>query len=424
MAPVRGHAVLREANEYVVLRLISSRAPVSKAEIVEFSGLSRPTVFSIVGELENQGLIVGEKAEGGVVGRTPVLYGPNPKAAHVVGVDLGGTKVRAAVADMTGRVLAESVVATDRRGGRHVVDQIGKMVEALTGEAGVGWSDVRGLTVGTPGVLGHDGSIELAGNIRHLDRFDVQAALNERAGMAVHIENDVNLAAVGEHAAGMGRGLRSLLLLAIGTGVGLGIIIDGRLWVGARGRAGEIGYLPIGHDPSTPEARERGALELAISGSGFGELVSDVRAHSSARAVADAVAPPGPEAILAEAAVGDRDAIEVVNRYAELVARGVLSAAAILDPEVLVLGGGIGSNPFLLGPIRTELQRTAPFAIRIEVSALGQRGGVVGAVADARRTALSSLIPVPDQFSVGELDEVFTSWGRGSTSVTAQGAQA
>ena len=106
-----------------------------------------------------------------------------------------------------------------------------------------------------------------------------------------------------------------------------------------------------------------------------------------------------------------------MNRYSAQVARGVLAAAALLDPEVVVLGGGIGSNPYLLGPIRSEVQRISPFPVAVEVSRLGPRAGVVGAIADARRSALGKLISVPEQFSTMELEEVFAGWGR-----RAQGA--
>lgn len=397
----RGHAVLREANEFVVLRLISAWAPVSKAELVERSGLSRPTVLSIVAALEEQGLVVGHKAEGSGVGRAPLLYGPNPAVAFVVGVDLGGTKVRAALADMAGSVLAERVAPTDRRGGWRVVDQIAGLAHEVAADAGVPWAKVRGCTLGSPGVLTADGSIELAGNIRGLDRFDVQAALDERCGTPVRIVNDVNLAAVGEHAEGAGRGRQSLVLFAIGTGVGVGVISNGRLLAGARGRAGEIAYLPIGHDPADPAARERGAYEVAVSGSGFRSLAA--RTAGADRS--------GPEVLLEAAALGDPEALDVVERYAHLVACGVLSTVAVVDPEVVVLGGGIGSNPFLLGPIRAALDRIAPFPVPVELSRLGPRAGVVGAVTDARRTALAALVPVPDQLAPEDLHEVLADWG-------------
>ena len=275
-----GHAGLREANEYAVLRLISDHAPVSKAEIVELSGLSRPTVLSIIASLEADALIVAEKGRAGLVGRAPLLYSPNPKVAHVAGVDLGGSKIRAAVADLGGTVVAERVVSTDRRGGTYVVDQIHAELQLLVDEAGLEWSSVRQITVGTPGVLGPAGRIELAGNIRNLDRIDVQGALDDRLGVDVCIENDVNLAAIGEYWVGVGRRVKSLALLALGTGVGLGIIIEGRLLRGARGRAGEIAYLPLGDDLSREEVLEHGAFELAVSGSGFRDLV--VGAHVSA----------------------------------------------------------------------------------------------------------------------------------------------
>lgn len=415
MAAAPGPAAMREANEYTVLRLISLHAPVTKSEIVDLTGLSRPTVLSIVATLESEQLIRSEKAQVGAVGRAPLLYSPNPQFGHVVGVDLGGSKVLAAVADMAGTVLAEREEPTDRRGGLHVVEQVVSLARAVVEEAGLPWGSVRAVTVGSPGVLAADGTIELAGNIRNFDRIDVPGELGSRLGLEVTVENDVNLAAVGEHAFGHGQGCRSLALLAIGSGVGLGIISNGELLRGARGRAGEIAYLPLGGDPARPEARERGALELAVSGSGFRELSSGIRQRRSGRSSHAGPREEDPEAVVADAALGDPTAVEIVGRYATLVAQTILAAAAILDPELVVLGGGIGSNAFLLGPVRAEVQRIAPFPVQVEVSRFGQRAGLIGAIADARRSALSRLIAVPEKLWVSDVDSVFAGWSRMST---------
>jgi predicted NBD/HSP70 family sugar kinase len=181
------------------------------------------------------------------------------------------------------------------------------------------------------------------------------------------------------------KGCSTFAVLALGTGVGLGLVVGGELVTGSRGAAGEIAYLPLGRDPHTPEARRRGALELATSGSGIRALLAAeldgaadgstvLTKESSAREVFDV-------------AVSDPVAQAVVARHAETVALAILTVAAIIDPEVVVLAGGIGSNPILLPHVRRALHEVAPFPIRVEASSLGTRAGIVGALALARRVA-------------------------------------
>jgi predicted NBD/HSP70 family sugar kinase len=383
-----------------VLRLIAEHAPIPRARLVEMTGLSRPTVLSIVSDLEEAGLVRAHKVLAGQVGRAPVLYSPNPVAAHVVGIDLGGTKLRVAVGDLSGRICHEFEQPTDRRGGRHVVAQINRASRDAVDRSGIEWSQVTAVTVGSPGVVTASGNLELAENVQGLDVIDFVGSLGTALDNDVRVENDVNLAAVAEHAFGAGRGCRSMALLAIGTGVGLGIIVDGVLLRGSTGRAGEVAYLPLGADPTSAEARERGAWELAASGSGFRRLAQPLRRARGRqdRGVNGVDVDPDPEKILADAARGDRSATKVVQKYAAIVAAGILSVAATLDPELIVVSGGIGSNPVLLPPIRAALGSMAPFPIEVEGSHFGARAGTIGALADAQKRAFASLFSAPDRF--------------------------
>jgi predicted NBD/HSP70 family sugar kinase len=407
-----GQAHVREANEYAVLRAIAEHAPIPRARLVEMTGLSRPTVLSIVSDLEETGLVRSHKVLAGQVGRAPVLYSPNPVAGHVVGIDLGGTKLRVAVGDLSGRICHESEQPTDRRSGRHVVAQINRVSRDAVSRSGVDWDAVAAVTVGSPGVVTASGSVELAENVRGLDSIDFVGSLRRVLDNDVRVENDVNLAAVAEHAFGTGRGSRSMALLAIGTGVGLGIIVNGSLLQGATGRAGEVAYLPIGTDPTAPDARERGAWEIAVSGSGFRSLAQELRGATARRDTALSGAAGGldPEEILSAAARGERNATRIVEKYAARVAAGILSIAATLDPEMIVVSGGIGSNPLLLPPVRAALAGIAPFAIVVEGSRFGPRAGTVGALADAQKRAFARLFAAPDHFRADGDVQLPTAW--------------
>ncbi len=383
------HELVRRANLQSILGLIVDRSPISRVDIAEQTGLSKPTVLNLVGALVDDGLIRSSIQSTGGVGRAPQMYEPNPAAGFVIGVDLGGSKVRAAVADMTGRFLVEAEEPTVREGGPALLDQLNALVRGLVRSSDATWNKVVGLTVGSPGVVDDDGTVNLAANIPGLDELALGPLLSRRLRCRVAVQNDVNVAAVGERAMGAARECRTFVVLSIGTGVGMGLVIDGRLISGAHGGAGEVAYLPIGIDPASAPARRRGALEVVASGSGVQQLLIEELATRSAADLAGTTLRPDSTArdVYASADSQDPIAYAVVERHARILAEAILAVAAIVDPEVVVLAGGIGSNPVLLDPVRRAVGVVAPFPIRVETTSLGTRAGVVGAVAHARRNA-------------------------------------
>jgi predicted NBD/HSP70 family sugar kinase len=265
------------------------------------------------------------------------------------------------------------------------------LLRGLAREARVPWGKVAGVAVGIPGVSGADVRVELAANIRGLEHLALASELRRLLRAPVRVENDVNLAAVGEQERGVAKGCSTFAVLALGTGVGLGLIVSGELVTGSRGAAGEIAYLPLGADPRAAESRRRGSLEVAASGSGVRALLATelqdgltapttLTVQSTAREVYDV-------------AGTDPVAAAVVARHAHTVALAILSVAAIVDPEMVVLAGGIGSNVVLLPAVRRALEEVAPFPVRVEVSTLGTRAGLVGALALAKRIADRTEVP-------------------------------
>lgn len=381
------HELVRRANVEKVFRAIAEHAPVEKSMLVGLTGLSKPTVLSVVGALVEEGLVRAVADNGAVrrgAGRIPVAYELDPRASHVVGVDLGGTKIAVALADLSGTRLSKVEEPTDQSGGPAVVQQISRLAREAAAQAGVKWSLVGAVGVGTPGVENRDGTIRYADNVPGLDEVRIASALRRSLRTVVRVENDVNMAALGEYEEGVAAGCANFVLLAIGTGVGMGAMIDGRLVRGANGTAGEVAYLPIGTSPHDPAALRRGAFELAAAGSGVQALLAErlrrrhgrtsLSARSSARDVYGA------------AALGDAVAIDVVRAHARVVAQAVLAVASVIDPEMVVLGGGIGANPVLIEPLREELALIAPWPIRTESSSLGAAAGVIGALHQARRS--------------------------------------
>lgn len=281
----------------------------------------------------------------------------------VVGVDLGGTRLRAVVADGDGAVLSRRDVATDRD---DLVGQLASVVDDLAGSAGV---TVARTVIGGAGVPdGADGAFTRAPNLTGHGRVPLGRALSALTGHAVLLENDVNVAAVGELHAGVGLEADDFAVVSVGTGIGAGVVVGRRLVRGARGGAGEIGYLPLGADPLDPRHHVHGALEEVASGSG----VERRYAAETGEAV-DAVT------VFERAEAGDDTARRVVEDAEQWIAAAVATLAAVLDPRVVVLVGGIGERRDVLDSVRRWLVR---YGVRLDVQHSGVVGGapLVGAV--------------------------------------------
>lgn len=364
--------VRQQSVRLVVERLLRDRS-VSRAEIARSTGLSKQTISEVMRDLERDGWVHEDGQIQGSVGRSAVTYALRPDAAFVLGIDLGGTKLHIALADLHGEIAAESIEPTSCDGGAAVVAQIERMKDVLLQQASVPAQCLRGGVMGSPGMVDPaSGSIVIAPNIPGLDSLDVRAALRERLGIDIAIENDVNLAAIGEHWRGNSRKARSFAFIAIGTGIGMGIFSDGYLVRGARGAAGEIAYLPLGGDPYDARGLRYGTLETAIGSVGIIERYVGLGGSpgSTVRDVFDRLD-------IEEAA---RVTIDEVSR---ILTTAILAVHSILDSEIIILGGSIGARPELKLRIDEHLGRCMREPVRIELSALGNRATLIGAIGSA-----------------------------------------
>ncbi|SDU64706.1 Sugar kinase of the NBD/HSP70 family, may contain an N-terminal HTH domain [Jiangella alkaliphila] len=291
-------------------------------------------------------------------------------AAPVVGVDLGGTKLHAVLYDPSRQRLLDRVERTDPRGGTAVTSQIARLVESLTAAAGLAGRPPR-VAVGCPGAPDPvTGAVGHAPNIPGWDRMDVPADLEVRLGARPLVHNDANLAAWGEHAWLPGGG--DLAFVAVGTGVGLGLVLGGRMYAGSRGLAGEVADLPFGSDPFDPANLVHGPLEQQVSGGGVERRYLELAGRRR----------PAPE-VFAAAADGDRAAAQVLDELGRLLALAVRAVRAIVDPATFVLGGGIGSRPETLTATRRWLAVTEGESLQVRTSTFGNRAALAGALAAA-----------------------------------------
>ena len=371
-------------NERSVLEFIRERGPVSRAQLSRDSGLSKPTVSQALSSLEAAKLVRAAGRSSGGKGPTAVLYELNARAGWVVGLDVGADRVRGAMADLTGQIAARADEAAHASGATALIRQVAEMAHALAADAGVPPRKVTYVVVGSPGVFEPStGHLALAHNLPGWGRQGVFDDLRAALGVPMRFENDVNLATIGERWHGLGRDVDNFAYLHVGTGVGLGLVLHGELYRGATGAAGEVAYMPIATaDPHEPANLRRGALEASLGAEG---VVGAARAAGMRGRLT-------PKAVFDAARRGDAAAADVVAVVARRIALAVAAIVPVVDPELVILGGGVGRNgDLLLAPLKQELRALSPFTPRIEVSALGADAELHGAVSMALDAAQDRL---------------------------------
>ncbi|MGH3682745.1 MAG: ROK family transcriptional regulator [Natronosporangium sp.] len=387
--------MVRAINQRSVVEAIQHHGALSRSQVARVVGLSKPTVSEVFNELLAAGLLRGVGSTLGNQGPRASLYEVNNQAAFVVGIDVGRRWVRAALADLSGEIVARQDERVRMRSRQSLLHQIGGIARAVSKDRELDWERVTQVTVGSPGVVDPArGRLVLAANLPGWERQGIVEAIRTEFATGVHIENDVNLAALGELWKGHGRSRDTFAYLWIGTGVGLGLIIDGRLYRGAHGLAGEIGYLPIGVGEEPPPGEGGPAGRGWFASSAVADAVVQL---ASARGM------PGPltlRSVFSLARKGDPLAREVVEVEARLLARAVSTIAAVVDPQLVILGGGVGHNgDLLLEPLERELRSITPLSMQVLTSALGTDAVLHGAVGTAVSAAWDQLLgPAnPDQ---------------------------
>jgi len=379
--------MLRELGEQAVLETIFREGPITRPEIATAISLSKPTVSAAVSRLEHAGLVRAAGTRPGQRGRKPVAYVVSKRAGFVLGADIGGTNVRVAASDLFGEPICDLKRPTTKDGSRAVGVQILEMISAVIDQAGASHGRPLALGMSTPGVIDRSSGrvTSLAYNVTPEGGFDPLAVIRGRFDVPVLVDNNVNLAAVGEKWFGLARGISTLVYIGIGAGIGMGVIIDDELVRGAHGAAGEIGYLPLVGDPFDPRHRLHGGLEDEVAASGI------LAAFKSRRGDSDGDASSAHE-VFELAGSGNTVARTVVDHVASRLGAAIATVCAILDPELVVLGGGIGASPLLLRPVRGAAAALVPITARIETSLLGDRAALQGAIAVALQAARAQLL--------------------------------
>jgi predicted NBD/HSP70 family sugar kinase len=388
--------LIRAINEQVLLDHIRRSGPVSRTELARLSGLSKPTVSAALGTIERAGLVHATGQRTGVPGPAAILYEVRPEAGFILGLDVGREFLRGAVADLAGTVRSRLSVRTKALDAMARVQELAGLATTLLGEAGITASQLTQTVIGSPGVYDPKlDTLTLTGRLSGWDSPAVLPALRDEFGPTVMIENDVDAAALAERVHGHGRDIDSFAFVSVGTGIGMGLVLDGKLRHGAHGVAGEISYLPfaVGTGSDARDARKRGSFDASASAAAVVRAArrAGVRGASSA------------EKVFAAAARGDLVAAAIVAEEALLVAKAVCTVITVVDPELIVLGGGIGQAPGFLDAVIDQLRLLAPVLPEVKVSVLGAETVVAGCIAaglDRAWLHLVGRVPGAGEYSV------------------------
>ncbi|MFC8421624.1 ROK family protein [Streptomyces sp. NPDC057236] len=382
--------VLRAMNDRAALDLLLEHGPLSRTRIGKLTGLSKPTASQLLARLEARGLVLATGTTEGRPGPGARLYEVNPAAAYAAGLDVTPRRIRAAVADVTGRTVGRhELPAPGRRSGVPVVRQVTDALDGAVKAAGLSRADVHRLVIGTPGAFDpNTGRLRYAS---HLPGWHSPTLLDELAAalpMPFEYENDVNLVALAEQRLGAARGHTDFVLLWNQEGLGAALVLGGRLHRGWTGGAGEVGFLPV---PGTPLVRQ---VTKANSG-GFQELAGSRAVPELARelGIEDIPQDPYPEAaaaLLARAAAAPHDDRHhrLLRTHATRLATGLASLVSVLDPELVVLSGtGLTSGGEVLRAlVQAELEELAASRPRLVVGDVREHPVLRGALESALAT--------------------------------------
>jgi predicted NBD/HSP70 family sugar kinase len=371
---------LREFNRLRIVDFLRTNGTASRAELARRTGLSRSTISTLVADLQRRGLVVeraGQFAGEGQPGRPAALLELDPTAAAAVGIDFDHDKVRVAVSDLSRSVLAEASAPHDvDHDAQGALDLAAELTAKVLGEAGLKKDRLLGVGVALAGPIDHDkGALHPSDVLPGWADVDAAKELESRLDTLAYVDNDANLGALAEVTLGAGRNARFAAYVSISSGIGAGIIVDGRPYHGHRGTAGEIGHVVV--DPQGPICRcgNRGCLETLASGPALLKLVQESRGDElSVREMIEL------------ARDGDAGCRRAIADAGQVVGRVVAGLVNLFSPEMVVVGGDLGeAGDLLLDPLREAVRRNAlPAAaedLKVVAGELGERANLLGALA-------------------------------------------
>ncbi|MDA3644448.1 ROK family protein [Saccharopolyspora indica] len=383
--PVETVASALPDSARAVLAELATSGAATRPQLGTKLNLSKPTVSAAITQLEAHDLVTAGGHRQGATGRTAVVYNLGPGAGHVLGLDVGSTFVRVRAKTLDGRLLAER--GEEVPAGENANALAGTMLSSVRSELGAAHGPLRSIAAATSTMVG---PVAPEGSRGPAVLEDLRRQLDPPESVPVLVENNVNCAAIAEMTHGAADGVDSFVYLQAGVRIGVGIVHNGSVVRGRTGGAGEIAYLPFPWGSGA--SPQRGELESYLGSAALMQRCRESwpRGHGTP--------PAQPAELFALAAQGDSAAEAAVRRHAEDLGNLVTATVAVLDPELVVLGGGIGQNHILLPGVQDAVRRLI-WETPITTSQLGNEATVLGAVALAADAGLAELTRTPGTLS-------------------------
>ncbi|MDO3412770.1 ROK family transcriptional regulator [Saccharibacillus sp. CPCC 101409] len=370
-------ALVKKLNKSIVLDTIRRQGPLSRTDVSERTGLNKATVSNLTFELLEQSLVEETGPGESSGGRKPLMLLFNGAAGSSVGIELGVTSVKAALTDLRGRILLESGAALEGTDPEAVFGKIREAVRPLLDAVPESPHGLVGLGIGVPGMADDSGVVLYAPNLGW-EGVDLKTRLEAEFGAPVVVDNEANAGAAGEREYGAGRHVRHLVYVSAGMGLGSGMIIDGQLYKGAWGYAGETGHMSIESDGRLCSCGSRGCWELYAS-----ERAYAYASEESAGGSGALPAQTTPE-LVEYARSGHAGALALYDEIGRRLGIGVTNLVNGFNPEKIVVGGPLTEAKEWIEPamLRTIAERALPYHRRelaVSFSELGSRSAVIGA---------------------------------------------
>lgn len=296
------------------------------------------------------------------------------------GVDVGGTTIKMGFFETSGKLLDKWEIKTDTEdGGKSILSDIAQAIDNKLAQEGISKSDVQGIGIGVPGPVRSDGVVNGCVNLGW-GVVNVAESLSSLTGLAVKVGNDANVAALGEMWQGGAKGSRDVVMVTLGTGVGGGIIVDGKIVAGFNGAGGEIGHITVNNDEIEPcNCGQYGCLEQYTSATGIVRMAKRKLAKTSEATSLRNFAELTAKDIFDEAKAGDEIALNLVDEVGEILGAALSNLACVVNPEIIVIGGGVSkAGSILIDTIQKHYIETSFHACRSTTFALASLGNDAG----------------------------------------------
>jgi glucokinase len=367
---------MKYLNKKKILHYIKENEGASRAEISSILEISKPTVSNLVDELLVEGLVTESmsKSASAMGGRKPIQLYFNKMAKYLVGIDIGGTNIEMGLLNLDGEVVTQRTFQTSRCRD-DIILKIADQVEQMLASESVSRSQIMAVGVGVPGITDVEKGIVFEAPSLGWKQYPLKKILQEVLQLPVYIDNDVNVALLGEQWKGVAQNKENIIYIALGTGVGCGIMVNGEIYHGSTYAAGEIGYMVTDKQEAQneyePTFEGYGFLDSHVGGPALVKRMKKELEQAEIKLSAADIEALTAESIFARAKMNDELALKVVNEFVEHLGFAIVNVVAIFNPQCVVLSGGLSrSGEWFLPRLRGLANKYLPIQPEIELTQL------------------------------------------------------